>query len=159
DWGAHHNDIAQWALGMDESGPIAVESKGKKPSTDPNSYNCHPTFEVTYSYASGAQVICRSVENGVLIEGEDGKWIFVRRGGIAASDNLETKPNEGRKLKLDGLGKSKILEEPLSKDAVRLYVSSNHMRNWIEGIQTRKPCICPAEVGHRSVSVCHLGTI
>ena len=27
------------------------------------------------------------------------------------------------------------------------------------GVRTRKPTVCPAEVGHRSVSVCHLGVI
>src|SRR3712207_7329228 len=50
DWGAHHNDVAQWALGMDESGPIEVSSTGEEPSKEPNSYNCHPHFEVTYTY-------------------------------------------------------------------------------------------------------------
>ena len=158
DWGAHHNDVAQWALGMDGSGPISVESTAAQPSKDPNSYNCHPTFAVTYGYASGAKVICKSKENGVLLEGEDGKWIFVHRGGIVASDEegIE-KPTSSKGVKTSG--KSKILTEPLGKDAVRLYESTNHMRNWLSCIKTRKPTTCTAEIGHRSVTVCHLGSI
>src|SRR5262249_6671417 len=53
DWGAHHNDIAQWALGMDESGPVAVEAEGTPPNTKPNCYNCHEHFKVTYTYSNG----------------------------------------------------------------------------------------------------------
>ena len=140
DWGAHHNDIAQWALGMDGSGPVAVEAEGEPPSTGPHSYNCHPTFKVTCTYANGAKLVCTSKENGVRFEGEDGKWIFVSRSKIEASD-------------------PKLLEEPLPADAVRLYVSNHHMGNFLEGVRTRKPTVCPAEVGHRSVSVCHLGVI
>jgi predicted dehydrogenase len=140
DWGAHHNDIAQWGLGMDGSGPVAVEATGEAPSTDPHSYNCHPTFKVTYTYGNGTKLICTSKENGVRFEGEDGKWLFVSRSKIEASD-------------------PKLLEEPLPPDAVRLYVSNNHMGNFLEGVRTRKATVCPAEVGHRSVSVCHLGVI
>lgn len=154
DWGAHHNDIAQWALGMDDSGPIEVSGTGEAPSKDPNSYNCHPHFEVTYTYKNGATVLCKSKgENGIHIEGEDGKWIFVSRGRIAASDQKE-KSGKGK-----AGGPSKILDEALSKDAVRLYESNDHMMNWVSGIKTRKPCICSAEVGHRSVTVCHIGVI
>ncbi len=157
DWGAHHNDIAQWALGMDDGGPIAVESEGDEPSKDPNSYNCHPHFKVTYTYPSGAKVICSSRgENGVRMEGEDGKWIFVSRGLIEASDQA-ARPKRGRGGRRGG--PSKILDEPLSKDATRLYVSANHMRNFLDGVRTRKPCICPASIGHHSVTVCHIGVI
>ena len=66
DWGAHHNDIAQWGLGMDDSGPISVNGAGTAPDNAANSYNCHPTFEVTYTYgngpngAAGTRLICRS---------------------------------------------------------------------------------------------------
>ena len=43
---------------------------------------------------------------------------------------------------------------------IKLYVSNNHMENFlIDGVKNRKACICPAEVGHRSVTVCHLGVI
>ena len=158
DWGAHHNDIAQWALGMDGSGPTEVESEGKKPSGEPNSYNCHPTFKVTCTYPGGTKLICSSKENGVRFEGEEGV-IFVNRGVIWASDQKE-KPEPGRRGKPGKKGgPSKILDTKLPSDAVRLYVSNHHMRNWLEGIRTRKECICTAEVGHRSVSVCHIGVI
>src|SRR5207244_1194232 len=106
DWGAHHNDIAQWGLGMDGSGHIAIEGMGTPPSSEPNSYNCHPHFTIHYKYANGAELICMSDgENGIKFEGEDGKWIFVSRGTIRASD-------------------PKLLEEPLAKDAIRLTVSN-----------------------------------
>ncbi|NBO91075.1 MAG: gfo/Idh/MocA family oxidoreductase [Planctomycetia bacterium] len=161
DWGAHHNDQAQWALGMDDSGPIEIIGKGDKPSDKPNSYNCHPNFEVTYTYSNGAQLVCMSGgENGVKYEGEDGKWIFVSRSLITASDEAN-RPQAGKKGVAGKPGSgSKLLNEPLGKDAIRLYaVKNGHMNNFLEGIKTRKPCVCTAEIGHRSVSVCHIGVI
>jgi predicted dehydrogenase len=162
DWGAHHNDIAQWGLGMDESGPIAVEAEADAPPKEKNRYDCHQHFKVTYTYANGAKVICTHDQmkdaidpketkpvkggkavghgNGILFVGEDDKWIFVNRGIISASD-------------------PKLLDEKLREDATKLYVSTNHMQNFIDGIRTGKPCICTADVGHRSVTVCHLGVI
>lgn len=152
DWGAHHNDIAQWALGMDESGPIAVEGRGDAPSTDRNSFNCHPHFTATYTYGNGpegragTQLVCTSRgENGVRFEGEDGKWIFVSRSRIEANDgNHQT---------------SRILTEPLGQGATRLTVSNNHMANFIDSVRAGRQPICNVNVGHRSVSVCHLGNI
>jgi predicted dehydrogenase len=140
DWGAHHNDIAQWALGMDGSGPVSVTASGTKPSTKPDCYNCHPHFVVTYKYASGTHLITSSDgENGNRFIGDDG-WIFVNRERIEASDKW-------------------LLDEPLHGEAVRLYVSDDHMGNFIDGIRTRKRPICDVEVGYRSVTVCHLGAI
>jgi predicted dehydrogenase len=153
DWGAHHNDIAQWGLDMDGSGPVEVEAKGTRPSKEPNSYTCHEHFTVTYRYANGTELVCADNQlkeapdprggghdNGVLFLGEDGQWIFVNRGSISASDQ-------------------KLIKEPLATDAKRLYQSNDHMGNFIDGVRSRKPCICTAEVGHRSVTVCHLGVI
>ncbi len=67
-------------------------------------------------------------------------WIFANRERIEASD-------------------PKLLKEPLPKDAVRLYVSNDHMSNCIDGIRTRKRPICDVEIGYCSVTVCHLGAI
>jgi predicted dehydrogenase len=160
DWGAHHNDIAQWALGMDNSGPIAVTGNGTLPATDNRSYNCHPRFEVTYIYgngpngAEGTRLVCRSgppangwnhPNNGVLFEGEDNKWIWVDRGRINANDG------DART--------SRLLNDPLGASATRLEVSDNHMANFLNCCRSGGLPICNVNVGYRSVSVCHLGNI
>jgi predicted dehydrogenase len=140
DWGAHHNDIAQWGLGTDESGPVAVTAVGGEVAKKPNCYNCHPHFAVTYTYADGARLITTSDgENGNRFIGDRG-WIFVNRSRIAASD-------------------PKLLEEPLGAGAARLYASNSHMGNFIDGVRTRTRPICDVAIGHRSASVCHIGVI
>ena len=116
DWGAHHNDIAQWGLGKDGTGPMSVTATGVTPSNKPDSYNCHPHFAVTYTYADGTHLITSSDgENGNRFIGDKG-WIFVSRERIEASD-------------------PKLIKEPLPKDATRLYVSNDHMKNFMDGIQ------------------------
>jgi predicted dehydrogenase len=152
DWGAHHNDIAQWGLGMDNSGPVAIEGRGDAPSREPNSYNCHPHFTATYTYANGPEgrngtvLRCTDAgENGIRFEGEDGKWIFVSRSRIAANDG------DART--------SRLLNDALPQGATRLEVSNDHMRNFLECVRSRRQPICNAGVGHHSVTVCHLGNI
>jgi predicted dehydrogenase len=140
DWGAHHNDIAQWGLGMDGSGPVHVTASGVEPTHEPNCYNCHPHFAVTYTYANGTHLVTTSDgENGNRFIGENG-WIFVNRERIEASEQ-------------------KLLDEPLHGETVRLYVSNDHMGNFIDGVRSRKRPICDVEIGYRSVTVCHLGAI
>lgn len=139
DWGAHHLDISQWGLGMDDSGPIRVESAGTLPSMW-NGYNTALDFEVTYTYPNDITLLCTyKGENGVQFEGEKGS-IFVSRGKISASDE-------------------KLLSEPLPSGAVKLYASDNHMANWLDCIRSRKDPICTAEIGHRSCTVCHIGNL
>jgi predicted dehydrogenase len=143
DWGAHHLDIAQWGLGRDGDGPVKVRAKADLPAADPTfrSYECASSFEVTYTYADGVELIATNEgENGVEFHGENGKWIFVSRGRIGASDPA-------------------LLEEALPENAKKLYVSRNHGRNFVDCIRSRQRTICDVEIGHRSVSVCHLGNI
>jgi len=144
DWGAHHNDIAQWALDADNSGPTSVEAMGYPIATQPNCYNHPRNFEITYEYVRGkerTQLVCMgSGQNGVMFLGDKGKWIFVDRGHLTASDK-------------------KLIDEPLPADAVRLYKSNDHMGNFRDCVRNRKLPICDVEVGHRSVTVCHLANI
>lgn len=148
DWGAHHNDIAQWGLGTDATGPVKVESTCTAPRhVEPNCYNCPPDFNITYTYAPNASKVCDGTrlictsggENGVRFNGEGG-WIFVSRGKISASDKA-------------------LLQEPLPDSAERLSQSNDHMGNFLSCVRSRETPICPVEVGFRSVTVCHLGNI
>jgi predicted dehydrogenase len=153
DWGAHHNDIVLWALDMDGSGPVAIEGK---PLIDmiPGGFTATSEFEVQFTYANGVVHTCRSTtdsewngypknpdgqQHGIKFIGSEG-WIWVTRGKIEASS-------------------PEILEEALPSDAKLVYESTDHMRNFLDCVRTRNVTICPAEVGHRSVSVGHLGVI
>lgn len=141
DWGAHHHDIAQWGLGMDHSGPIGVRATGTpQPHIGPHSYSTFPTFEVEFHYANGVRMLSTSEgENGVTFTGGDG-WIFVNRERIAASD-------------------PKLLEEPLPADKPLLGNDDGHANSFLIGVRERRECVCPAEVGHRSATTCHMANI
>jgi predicted dehydrogenase len=139
DWGAHHHDIAQWGNGSERTGPVSVDGRQLK-TMIPGGYDASSDYVLAFRYANGVQLIATNqAPNGVRFEGTKG-WIFVSRGQIKASNE-------------------ELLEEPLPSDAVRLYKSGNHMANFFECIRTRRAPICEAEIGHRSISVAHLGVI
>jgi predicted dehydrogenase len=130
DWGAHHFDIAQWGLGMDESGPTEII-----PPKDPKAMS-----GLIYRYNGGVEVIHRgSKARGVLFVGTEGS-INVDRGFLSS----------------DPAG---IIKVPIGDKDVRLYRSPGHLRDWLDCIRTRRPPICDIEVGARSVTVCHLGNL
>ena len=132
DWGAHHFDIIQWALGMDDSGPVAFIPKGYEGAE----YQSHV-------YANGTKVWKNHpVKNGQMIQfiGESGEVL------VSRDDRLETTP-------------AALKDRPLAPGDVHLYESYDHEGNWIECIKTRKQPICPAEIGHRTATVCHLNGI
>lgn len=138
DWGAHHFDIALWGLGLDGSGPTTITAEGTPPGQVGDAYyTTFPKFKGVLGTPKGTKIhYTNEGENGVKFVGTDG-WIFVNRGKIEASDPA-------------------ILQEPIPDGAERLYRSDDHVQNFIDGIRTRKECICTAEVGHRSISVSHL---
>ncbi len=151
DWGAHHNDIAYWAIGL--LAPREVSSQVLVPPL-PGGYNTFSEYEVHYTYAngvklnihttthetfSGSKLVVDGQRNGIRFDGTEG-WIWVNRDQIKASD-----PD--------------LLKAPLPENAVRLYSSSNHMENFFDCVSSRKAPICDVETGHRSATMCHLGAI
>jgi myo-inositol 2-dehydrogenase / D-chiro-inositol 1-dehydrogenase len=137
-FGAHHLDITQWALGADDSGPTTIE--GTATFNPDHWFETPEKCTITYTYANGVKVICGNGEKGgCTFVGEKGT-IFVDRGKITST------PED-------------VLKEELKDTDVKLYVSKNHHQNWLECVRSRKAPICEAEIGHRSATVCHLGNI
>jgi predicted dehydrogenase len=143
DWGAHHFDIIQWALGMDDSGPVEFIPKGHEGAE----YQSH-------IYANGAKVFKNHpVKNGQMIQfiGDKGE-VLVSRG-----DKLETTPAELKDIPYDD--PETLSDKPEGYKGEWVYVSNNHEDNWLQCIFKRKQTICPAEVGHRTATICHLNGI
>jgi predicted dehydrogenase len=148
DWGAHHNDIVRWALGM--PGPISVEAK---PLADliPGGFTAPSDFEATLVWPNDVKQIVRTTpddspygavikadgqRNGIKFEGTDG-WLWVNRDEISASDN-------------------DLIRTPLPENAIRLERSNDHMANFFECVRSRKDPVSHVEEGHRSAVIGHL---
>ena len=139
DWGAHHLDIAHWAMGLDRSGPVEVEGTGEWPAEGLWDMPVH--FEVSYKYANGVTVIAKdhASERTVTFEGTAGTVAVSR-------EFIRTDP-------------ASLATARFGPGDTRLEVATWHHGNFIDAVIGRRDPIAPAEVGHRSASVCHLGNI
>lgn len=171
DWGAHHIDIATWALGKDKTGPVKVSGNGSFPPCVPenfnfpkwfageahlpNAFNVATKFNLTLEYADGLKMTVQDeyvsddektkFPNGILFEGSKGRF-FVNRGKITGApvENL----TEADRKKLD----DKIAE---------LYGGdvTGHMQNFFNCIDSRTDPVSDVYTHHRTMTSCHLCNI
>ena len=137
-FGHHCNDLAQWGNGTELTGPI--EAEGTATYGPPGWYEVPKTSDATLTYANGVKLLCKTGgPGGALFEGTKGKI-------LCGYGKMTCDPPE-------------LAKEPLGPSDVHLYKSTNHHADWAECIKTRKKPICHEEIGHRSVTVCHLANI
>ena len=138
DWGCHLNDIAQWANGTDHSGPTKVRATGVFPESGP--YNTPVKFNIEYTYANGVRLVCADGQPGIRFEGDRGQ-IHIDYGA-----KMQCTP-------------ASLEHEVIKPHEIRLYTDASEHRNFLNCVKTRKACYYPAEVGHRTATLCHLGVI
>jgi predicted dehydrogenase len=141
-FGAHSLDMAQWALGMDKTGPVEIECVEAKFLPEGSLFNAATETKIRYRYANGVEVLSKTAEPSVRaeFEGTEGRVEIENQG-----KNFKTTPAS--------LAKQELRDDEL------LYKSDDHQQNLIDCIKSGKEPAATVEIGHRSATVCHLGNI
>lgn len=147
-WGSHGLDQVQWALGMDEGGPVEVWTEGGK--FNPPTYSAPESKGRGDKLCSQPKVLFRYPGDIVmeLGNGPPGGAIFIGDKGRLTIDRGKciTDPPE-------------IAKEPIRDTDIRLVRSDNHMQHWLDCIRSRQRPVADVEIGHRSATICHLVNI
>ena len=151
DWGAHLIDLAQWANGTDRSGPVEIAGRGTYPPSG-EVFDNVPDFNIDFVYANGVTMNVSNGTPGVRFEGTDG-WIGFNgwRAPLEASN-------------------PEILESTIGPDETHLHRprvvvpgwdggKGGEYRDFIDCVKSRDECYAPAEIGHRTITVAHIGNI
>lgn len=141
DFGAHHLDIAQWAMDAERSGPVEFYDFAATWPEKGALYTTPPTFSFSCRYENG--VVMKVADqmdfgSGLQFIGSEGS-ITTGRG------SLKVEPDSAR--------------AKLGSDDVHLYESKDHFENFIDAITTGVAAAAPIETAHRSITIAHLGNI
>ena len=156
DWGAHHIDIATWAIGYDKPGMGPTEIDGtdtKHPCefkdgwpTEDDKYNSSHDYNVICKFDNGAEMhVSSRARNGVLFEGSKGRF-FVSRGEIVGT------PIE------QNWDKDKFGDEDLK----RLYKGKpheGHKSNFYRCIREGGLPVSDVQTHLQAMTTCHLSAI
>lgn len=141
-FGAHSLDMAQWGLGMDDTGPVEVESIYADFLPKGSLFNAatHTFFRCKYPGGITLECVTGVPEVRCMFEGTDG---IVRIDNMG--QNFVVVPN-------------RLMPKPVL-DVVKYHSGEDHVRNFLDCVKSRSEPAAPVEIGHRSASVCHLGNI
>lgn len=154
DWIGHHADIANMAMGWDNTGPCEVEGVRWDPVLERNNlYNAPARYMFNCTYENGTTMMVANASDmpdefkavatsdlGTLFFGENDAWLYIDRSGIKTSDE-------------------KLVKTRFRDSDFRFRRINNHMTDFLNCIESREECIAPVNAGHRSASIGHLGKI
>ena len=151
DWGAHCNDLAQWANDSDLTGPVEYEGSAEFPRDGFCNVPIH--LSLTATYPNGVKLVLHehkkrpiwpmeNTELAVKFEGTEG-WVYVDDGG-----NVDAEPKS--------LLQNRRFGPQRWTDAANWV---GHHRNFLDCVKTRARPIAPAEIAHRSTTTCHVANI
>jgi predicted dehydrogenase len=151
-WGAHHLDIAMWAMDLIHTGPVKVTGSAELPAI-PDGFDVPADFSARLEFATGQTIEIRTTEDrarpsGVRFEGEEGT-LWVDR------DNLE------------GPAAEELNSRPLPPDAIRLHPSPTaktlptvrHLSHFFQVVRGLSSPVSDAETAHASNVALHLANI
>ena len=139
DMGCHYTDQMQWTLGTDDTGPVEFETEGELPDPAKFCSDTPITAVGRCKYANG--VTCVMYQRGAFKDrylryiGDEG-WIQVDD----ETDLVTAEPKSLLNLKAAG--------------TVGWGDASDHVRNLLNSIRSRKPTLCNPEVAHRAITIC-----
>ena len=162
DWGAHHVDIAVWALAINgqTAGPLLIGGTAKHPvefklgvPVQHDRYNTATEFKFMAKFPNDTELeIVHShpdFGNGIMLEGEKGK-MFVNRGKLtgAVVDNLKENP---------------LPEGSIQKAYKGLPLEANerkaHWANFFHCVRSRQEPISDVHSHMKMLNICHLAGI
>ena len=137
DMGAHYFDFAQWAHDSEMSGPVEYEGTAVWPE---DGFSHVPIdMDVEARYADGVKLLMRTGPKGVRFDGDAG-WIHLTDAGAITAEPKS------------------ILKER-SAPQVNWAFMGGHVRNFLDGIKSRKPTASRPELAQRAHTICHCANI
>jgi predicted dehydrogenase len=162
-FGAHHLDIAQWGLGMDDSGPVSIEGAGTFPK-DKDLCEVNDTCKITYTYANGVKIVLVQPQRANRPRGEAPETkppsieeaLKAPAAGVIFYGDKGTVLVDRAQILAD---QPELLKTEFGSGDTRLTVSKDHYQHFLDCMKSRQKPITDVEIGHRSATVCHLGNI
>lgn len=151
-WGAHGLDQIQWALGVEDSGPVAVEPLLDRVPKDDGVHK-GPRCQVQYTFRDGTPLVLddKGAGGGGRFDGEDGT-ISINRGEYKVSGKVDTGPIPDSGVHLYDSREHTLYSSSSDTTAI-------HIGNWLHCVRTRQRPAADVEIGHHATVLCHLGNI